>query len=80
MSHPIRVLIADDEPAARRTIQLLLAGDSDFQVLGECSDGLQTMDANVLQWTYPEPGRKEDHFSTVCFAREVAHRRICYMM
>ena len=45
MSHPIRVLIADDEPAARRTIQLLLAGDSDFQVLGECSDGLQTVDA-----------------------------------
>ncbi len=45
MSNPIRVLIADDEPAARRTIQLLLAGDSDFQVLGECSDGLQTVDA-----------------------------------
>jgi two-component system LytT family response regulator len=45
VSHPIRVLIADDEPAARRTIQVLLAGDSDFQVLGECSDGLQTVDA-----------------------------------
>jgi two-component system LytT family response regulator len=45
VSSPIRVLIADDEPAARRTIQLLLAGDSDFQVLGECSDGLQTVDA-----------------------------------
>jgi two-component system, LytTR family, response regulator len=45
VSNPIRVLIADDEPAARRTIQLLLAGDSDFQLLGECADGLQTADA-----------------------------------
>jgi two-component system LytT family response regulator len=45
VSHPIRVLIADDEPAARRTIQLLLAGDADFHVLGECSDGPQTVDA-----------------------------------
>ncbi|MGH7528318.1 MAG: LytR/AlgR family response regulator transcription factor [Gemmatimonadales bacterium] len=47
MTSPIRVLIADDEPAARRTIQLLLAGDSDFQVLGECADGLQTLEAIV---------------------------------
>jgi two-component system, LytTR family, response regulator len=42
---PIRVLIADDEPAARRTIQLLLAGDPDFQILGECADGFQTGEA-----------------------------------
>jgi two-component system, LytTR family, response regulator len=42
---PIRVLIADDEPAARRTIQLLLAGDPDFQILGECVDGSQTFEA-----------------------------------
>jgi two-component system LytT family response regulator len=47
MTNPIRVLIADDEPAARRTIQLLLAGDSDFQVLGESGDGLQTADAII---------------------------------
>jgi two-component system, LytTR family, response regulator len=45
MTAPIRVLIADDEPAARRTIQLLLAGDPDFQVLGECADGFQTGEA-----------------------------------
>jgi two-component system LytT family response regulator len=45
MSAPLRVLIADDEPAARRTIQLLLAGDPEIQVLGECSDGLQTVEA-----------------------------------
>jgi two-component system, LytTR family, response regulator len=45
VTSPIRVLIADDEPAARRTIQLLLAGDPEFQILGECSDGVQTVDA-----------------------------------
>ena len=45
MTAPIRVLIADDEPAARRTIQLLLAGDPEIQVLGECGDGLQTVEA-----------------------------------
>jgi two-component system LytT family response regulator len=45
VSSPIRVLIADDEPAARRTIQLLLADDPEFQILGECSDGVQTVEA-----------------------------------
>ena len=48
MTAPLRVLIADDEPAARRTIQLLLAGDPALQVLGECSDGTQTVEA-ILQ-------------------------------
>jgi two-component system, LytTR family, response regulator len=47
VSDPIRVLISDDEPAARRSIQLLLAGDPDFQVLGECGDGMQTVEAIV---------------------------------
>ena len=47
MTGPIRVLIADDEPAARRGIQLLLAADPDFQLLGECSDGAQTVEAIV---------------------------------
>jgi two-component system LytT family response regulator len=48
MTSPVRVLIADDEPAARRTIQLLLADDPDFQVLGECGDGAVTVEA-ILQ-------------------------------
>jgi two-component system LytT family response regulator len=47
MTAAIRVLIADDEPAARRTIQLLLSADSDFVVLGECSDGAQALEAIV---------------------------------
>jgi two-component system LytT family response regulator len=45
VTSPLRVLIADDEPAARRTIQLLLAGDPEFQIVGECSDGAQTVEA-----------------------------------
>jgi two-component system LytT family response regulator len=45
MTPPLRVLIVDDEPAARRTIQLLLAGDPDIQVLGECGDGIQAVEA-----------------------------------
>jgi len=47
VNDPIRVLIADDEPAARRSIQVLLAGDPDFRVLGECADGMQTVEAIV---------------------------------
>ena len=45
MTAPIRVLIADDEPAARRTIELLLSADPDFQVLGQCADGMQATEA-----------------------------------
>jgi two-component system LytT family response regulator len=48
MTAPLRILIADDEPAARRTIQLLLADDPELQVLGECTDGAQTVEA-ILQ-------------------------------
>jgi two-component system LytT family response regulator len=42
---PIRVLIADDEPAARRGIHLLLAADPEFQIVGECADGMQAVEA-----------------------------------
>jgi two-component system LytT family response regulator len=41
MTTPIRVLIVDDEPAARRTIHLLLAGDPECQILEDCCDGMQ---------------------------------------
>ena len=43
-----RVLIADDEPAARRGVRQLLAAFPDFVVAGECRDGaevLATLDA-----------------------------------
>ena len=37
MSEPIRVLIVDDEPLARRAIRQMLAGDPEVEVVGECS-------------------------------------------
>jgi two-component system LytT family response regulator len=49
-----RVLIADDEPAARRGVRQLLAPYPDFVVAGECRDGrevlaaLDAMAADVL--------------------------------
>lgn len=49
-----RVLIADDEPAARRGVRQLLAPYSDFSIVGECRDGrevlaaLDAMTADVL--------------------------------
>jgi two-component system LytT family response regulator len=35
----VRVLIADDEPAARRGVRQLLAAHADFTIVGECRDG-----------------------------------------
>ena len=40
-----RVLIADDEPAARRGVRQLLAPFSDFTVVGECRDGNEVLAA-----------------------------------
>jgi two-component system LytT family response regulator len=39
------VLIADDEPAARRGVRQLLAPYADFTVAGECRDGRETLRA-----------------------------------
>ncbi|MFW6084869.1 MAG: LytR/AlgR family response regulator transcription factor, partial [Gemmatimonadota bacterium] len=33
---PIRALLVDDEPAARRGLRLLLAPRDDFEIAGEC--------------------------------------------
>jgi two-component system LytT family response regulator len=41
----LRVLIVDDEPAARRGIRRLLSSESDFVVIGECGDGLEAITA-----------------------------------
>ena len=38
-----RVLIADDEPAARRGVRQLLAAYPAFAVVGECRDGAETL-------------------------------------
>jgi len=40
-----RVLIADDEPAARRGVRQLLAPYADFEIVGECRDGGEVLEA-----------------------------------
>jgi len=40
-----RVLIADDEPAARRGVRQLLAAFPEFTVAGECRDGREVLSA-----------------------------------
>ena len=39
------MLIADDEPAARRGVRQLLAAFPDFTVAGECRDGAEVLTA-----------------------------------
>src|SRR5260370_8589263 len=39
------VLVADDEPAARRGVRQLLAAFPDFAVVGECRDGREVLAA-----------------------------------
>ena len=41
----ITVLVADDEPAARRGVRQLLAAFPDFAVIGECRDGREVLAA-----------------------------------
>ncbi|HVF28556.1 MAG TPA: LytTR family DNA-binding domain-containing protein [Pyrinomonadaceae bacterium] len=41
----IRALIVDDEPLARERVKRFLAGEPDVEVIGECSDGIQTVAA-----------------------------------
>jgi len=41
----MRLLIADDEPLARRALSQLLDAHADVQVVGECSDGFEVRDA-----------------------------------
>ncbi len=42
MSRPIRTLIVDDEPIARRTLRLLLEKDPEIELVGEC-DGVEAV-------------------------------------
>jgi two-component system, LytTR family, response regulator len=42
---PWRVVVADDEPLARLRIRTLLSAYSQFQIVAECSDGIETLDA-----------------------------------
>ncbi len=40
-----RVLVADDEPAARRGVRKLIAPFTDFTIVGECRDGREALAA-----------------------------------
>ena len=57
-----RVLVADDEPAARRGVRQLLAAFPEFTVIGECRDGgevlaaLDTQKPDVLFLDIQMPG------------------------
>jgi len=41
----IRTLIVDDEPLARERVRALLAEETDVEVVGECRDGLEAVEA-----------------------------------
>jgi two-component system, LytTR family, response regulator len=43
-SAPVRVLIADDEPMARRGVRLLLERDSGIEIIGEAAGGVEAAD------------------------------------
>jgi two-component system LytT family response regulator len=43
MTEPLRALIVDDEPLARRSIRALLAGDAAIAVAGECANGAEAL-------------------------------------
>ena len=42
---PFTVLVADDEPAARRGVRQLLAAFPEFAIVGECRDGREVLSA-----------------------------------
>ncbi len=46
---PIRVLVVDDEPLARRNVTVLLRGDPDIGAIEECGSGVEAIEA-VRQW------------------------------
>jgi two-component system LytT family response regulator len=48
-SPPWRCVVVDDEPLARQTLQLLLAREPDFVVVGECAQGAQAIDVVASQ-------------------------------
>lgn len=59
---PIRSLIVDDEPVARRGIELLLARRDDFEVAGHCPDGeslgemIEALDPDLVFLDVQMPG------------------------
>jgi chemotaxis response regulator CheB len=46
---PMRVLVVDDEPLARRNLTILLSRDGDIGSIAECSSGAEAIE-KILQW------------------------------
>ncbi len=44
-AEPIRTLLVDDEPIARKSLQLLLAKDPELELVGECTGGREAIAA-----------------------------------
>jgi two-component system LytT family response regulator len=49
VSAPIRTLIVDDERLARASVRVLLAGDRDIEIVGECGTAVAAMEAIATQ-------------------------------
>jgi DNA-binding response OmpR family regulator len=45
----IRTIIVDDEPLARRRLQLLLQDHADVELVAECSDGREALDVIAIE-------------------------------
>ncbi len=44
-----RTLIVDDEELARERIRMLLEGDPEIEVVGECADGVEAVQAILIR-------------------------------
>ena len=41
----LKVLIVDDEPLARENLRLMLEGESDLEIVGECANAVEAIGA-----------------------------------
>jgi two-component system LytT family response regulator len=73
---PIRVLVADDEPIARRRVRDLLSGMPAVTLVAECANGLSALDAvtatrpDVVLLDIQMPGRDGLSLAELLLARE----------
>jgi two-component system LytT family response regulator len=49
LAAPIRVLVVDDEPLARRNVTVLLRGDSEIESISECESGVEAIEI-IRRW------------------------------
>lgn len=49
LAEPIRVLVVDDEPLARRNVTVLLSGDSEIESVSECGSGVEAIEI-IARW------------------------------